>query len=130
MALERTNTIGLQDLVCLIHFDAADANAPDRHIPCPWNGFVERIYLANGGVIATSAYTVNVRHYRGGVQQSTRAITVPSGTGADQVQTFNYDPIAPEIEFQVGDVLEFDSAAGGAGTAAEPVTATVVLRRQ
>lgn len=129
MALERTNTVQLHDLVVYLHFDSADGTSPDRHIPCPWNGFVERVYLTVGGAIATSAYQINLRHVRNAAQLSNRVIEIAVGQGDSDVTLYEYDPVNPEVQFQTGDTLEFDSVAAGAGSTNEPVGATVVLRR-
>lgn len=130
MPLPATQSIQNHDLVVLIHFDSLNQTCPDRLVPCPFDGYVESVNLMAGGSAATSGWLCDMDLVRGGSVIETESFSWGTILSADdRSEVVRHTAADTTMRFQAGDVLEFDSTAGGAGSSSEPITATVVLRR-
>ena len=126
MALPRTDTLGIHDLVVPVMMDEISSANLDRLIPCPFNGYVERVALSSGGTVTTTDFDLTVRLRRDGVEIANAVVTFSTAESAfDAIQSeFGQE----DLRFQAGDVLDLDPSAGG-GASLFPITATVVLKR-
>lgn len=136
MPLPRTDTLSVHDLpvMCVIHEQGTPGELFDRLILCPFDGYIERMYVTAAGVIGVGAgnsYNLQwvIRDSQGASKHSLASIALPDAQSADTpVEVFDKNTSTTN-GFSAGDTIEFSPVDDDNTSATTLITATVILKR-